>query len=80
MEIFKRMGQLSLNVPNLTMEKISCLLEKTTLKIYAFNISLYSTVFDLKNRKPYFNFFYPGIKLVLLIIYPFVSGKLTFLF
>ena len=80
MEIFKKMGQLSLKVPNLTMEQISCLLEKTTLKIYAFNISLYSTAFDLKNWKPYLNFFYPGIKLVLLIIYPFVSGKSTFLF
>lgn len=49
MEIFKKMGQLSLKVPNLTMEQISCLLEKATLKIYAFNISLYSTAFDLKN-------------------------------
>ena len=51
------MRQLSLKVPNLMLEQISFPLEKTTFKIYAFNISLYSTVFDLKNKKPCLNFF-----------------------
>lgn len=53
-EIFKRNGKVEFKSTKFEVGvNFFYPLEKTTLKTYALNISLYSIAFDLKNKKPY---------------------------